>query len=64
MDQCKAAILVCGLASTFSLQNAPDRKVQQVQVQQIWQPIRQGSKFCFYVFSQELLRGPGDLGWC
>jgi hypothetical protein len=44
------------------LQKAPDRKVQRVQIRQIWRPICPGLEFR-HVFSQELPGGPGSVGW-
>jgi hypothetical protein len=43
------------------LQNGPDRKVQGIQVQRVWQIICQAPEFR-HVFSQELLSGPGSVG--
>jgi hypothetical protein len=42
------------------LYNAPDKKVQQIQVQRLWQPIRRSPEFR-HGFPQELLCGSGGV---
>jgi hypothetical protein len=54
MDGCLSSQTGIWHRLDFCLENTPDREVEQVQVQQIWRPIRRSPEFC-----QLLLGGPG-----